>query len=178
MAHAVEAASPGKRSAGRMLGLVVIAILAAGAIAAGSFYQEEIKGYMALQAWNQNAPRQAVADFVRASHSKDNAALSNLMAPGVFTLEKEPDGRVKSIKWVDHRGVVTRPPGKIVPSGEPKVVDPVMRKRGDAHFYSVVTQFANGEWGVFRVEPRDGKFVISELPAVMDKERPKDLTMY
>ncbi len=81
-------------------------------------------------------------------------------------------------RWVHDGTLPRRSSGRLVPGGEPKALDAVIRRRADVFFYSVVVQFANGKWGVFRVDRRDGKLVIVELPPVLDNERPRDLSLY
>jgi len=156
----------------------VVILVAAALLVAGAMWQEEVMGLITLQAWDRETPKRTVADFIRLAHSEANASLAPLLSETQFDVEKEKDGRVKAIKWISQDGLQSKAPRDTVPGGEPKEFHVVMRKRGDQHFYSVVVQFGNGKWGVFRVDRAKGKAQIGGLPPVLDDSRPQDLTHY
>lgn len=172
----VIAASP-RRKVVSGKAILAVVVLAAGAGAA-AYWQEELSGFIALQGWDRESPKRVVRDFIRTAHASDNASIENALARNQFTLERASNGQVKTIKYQSINGQRTASPKELVPAGEPKEVDLVIRRLGDRVFYSAVVQFANGKWGVLRVERLDGSFRITALPEVFDEKRPQDLSLY
>lgn len=156
---------------------VVVAVVALAGMIAGAVYLEEIRGYVALQAWDQNAPKKLVTDFIRDSDAPDNAAVAEQLGEG-FVIERDDSGRISVVKYPHMNGQRSDPPKNLVPAGPPKDMDVVMRKRAESVFFNVRAQFANGKWGVFRVERPKGKLRIIELPQIYDDTKPMDLTHY
>lgn len=181
MAHiAEEGKSPEKRPASRSVSpaAVLLVIVLAVALGAAAYWYEDLRGWLSLQAWDTGAPKQAVSSLIRDSHAQNNAGIAQVLAPNVFTLEKGDDGQIKSVTWVPYAGRTTKPPKELVPEGDPKMMEVLLNKRGEVNYFSVITQFANGKWGVFRVERVKGRPMITELPPVLVAKRPENLTFY
>jgi hypothetical protein len=180
MAHTTENQTPPKLSAASKPvhpATLIFVLIAVVAIAAGAYWQEDLKGYFQLQAWDMEAPKNVVADFVRDAHASDNSNVANLLAPQI-TVEKDPSGQVKTVKWVGVTGTITKAPKDIVPPGKPKSLEAFLNQSGELRYFSVITQFANNKWGVFRVQRADGKLVIGEIPPVLGDKRPTSLKFY
>ncbi|HTE20812.1 MAG TPA: hypothetical protein VK689_20800 [Armatimonadota bacterium] len=158
--------------------VLVLVLVLFGAIAAGAYWQEEIRNMIAIQAWDTASPKRVVTEYIQHAHAPDNSRLASILSSRIFTLDKAPQGQIKTVKWASPMGVTTITPEQSVPKGEPKVLDAVINKSGEKSYFNVVTQFANGKWGVFRVERLNGKPVITEVPVLLVAERPKDLSFY
>jgi hypothetical protein len=177
---AEERKSPEKRPASRSVspGTLVLVMVLAVAMGAVAYWFEDLKGWFSIQAWDTGAPRQTVASLIQVAHAKENARLADLLAPNVFTLKKNERGQVTSVDFVKYNGRTSQAPKDLVPPGAPKVMDVLLNKSGERNYFSVITQFANGKWGVFRVDRVKGKPMISELPPVLVDKRPENLKFY
>lgn len=157
---------------------VIVIVLAAALLVGGAFFAEEIQGFVKLRGWDRDAPKRIVADFISASHSKDNSKVASLMDPGVFTIEKDNSGKVKTVSWRNTQGGATKKTSELIPKGDPKAMEVVTSKKGDELYYVVVVQFGNNKWGVMRVGPSKTGIVIQGLPEAYDTTKPTDLTFY
>jgi hypothetical protein len=156
---------------------ILVALVLTAVVIGGALFFEEIRGWFILEGWNPNAPRQLVRDFVRESHAENPEGIVRTLDAN-FTMDRDANGKITRVRWTNQEGQQSAPPDEMVPGGELKEVDAVVRKRGDQLFYSVVAQFADGKWGVFRVDKGKEGLRITAIPPVYDNQRPQDLEMY
>ena len=172
------ASSKASKGGGVSTPVAVILLVVVVAVVVGAFFMEEIKGYFLIQGWDREKPQRIVREFVLASHSDDNSSIAKLVAPDKIEVQKDPKGQVTGLKWVAVNGLTTKKPKDIAPKGEPKTLDSTLKKRGEQTYFLVITEFANGKWGVFRVGPSKIGLAIQAFPEVLDKSRPTNLTFY
>jgi hypothetical protein len=173
-----ERAPKQKKGFGGVLVKAAIIVVAVAGIASAGYFQDNLKGIFALQAWDRNAPKKVVADFIAAARSENPDPVGEMLLPAAFEVERDDEGKVSVVKYVDFNGLRTVPPKDLVPESAPTQMEAVIRSFGDTYYYSVVVGFEDGKWGVFRVDRVDGKLQIAAVPAVYDDTRPADLTVY
>jgi hypothetical protein len=151
---------------------IVIAIILTAGIVAAAYWQEDLQGWVTLQAWDQQTPKALVRKYVREVNQPDNSGILSVIDPVIFAPKKDAKGKVTTVFVSQLRRDIK--PNLAVPAGELKSIDAVIKKEGGDSSWRVVTQFSNGKWGVFRVGKVKGALKITEIPLAEQETRPSN----
>jgi hypothetical protein len=107
--------------------LLVLVILGVAGIAGFGFYQDEVKSFFRLQAWDLSPAVNATRQFLAAAAKGDGNRVAAMVAPGSQTLKVlKQNGKVTGITIPDYgepRNVLLK---TLAPSTEPKIGAPRM----------------------------------------------------
>jgi hypothetical protein len=154
---------------------VVFVLLVAGGVVAAAYFQEDLQGIITLHGWDSNAPKALVRKYVSAANEPDNRGILEVIDTTVFAPKKDAKGKVNTVFVSQLRRDIK--PNMAVPAGELKSIDAVIKKEGGVSAWAVVTQFANGKWGVFRVDRIKGDLKITQIPLAEQPSRPSNASL-
>jgi hypothetical protein len=161
MSSEASEAKPGAR-----LGLFVIALLLAGAVAGAAFYQEHIASFFAQEGWNPGAAELIVRKFVTSAHDPKGAgAVNDLVDPSLL----EPvvtNGRLTALEYGQNMGRRAYPVKAFAPTAELKSVKTELLAK-DGGSFRVLSEFQDGRWGEFKVRKVGAKQRIVQVPQLL-----------
>jgi hypothetical protein len=145
----------------RIVRLLVITAIGFGAIALGTYFQEDIQRYIRLRAWDKSAPGRAVTAFLEAAKEGNGAEADRYLGSPDFQPLKMGD---------KHLGYfIATPAGTmdfkfedLAPQGEVQVssIKFVMIGEGAAE---VETSQGNGETGKYRLKMINSEWKITDI---------------
>jgi hypothetical protein len=121
MAVEKRAGSKGKD----LLILIALIVIGVAAIAGFGFYQEEVKAFFRLEAWNLGAVTGATRQFIHAAAAGDGERVGAMVVPGSQTVQVATEGSKVTGLMVPAYGGPRRVPLKeLAPSENPEIGPP------------------------------------------------------
>lgn len=152
--------------------LVIVALIVGGGIAF-AFYREEITSFVSLRAWDREAPKRVMLQFIQNCHSENGQAAWECLDRTHYLEPIYTGKRLTAVKWSTPNGVVTTPVTKWAPVGEVKSIDIEPRERAGVPYFLATVEYGNGQWALWRLERVQGELKIVHTPDYIGNERPK-----
>jgi hypothetical protein len=154
-------------------GVVIVALVLVVAIAAAAWFQEELKGYWQLRAWEGGAARSLVTRFMEDLHGTNGKGAYEALDPTFYKPQYGADGSLHKLEWKEPLRPGVHDPRSSIPAGALKKVEVQPRVASGKGYFRVVVQFANDKWGEFRVERTD-RLRITGYPDIFSDQPPPE----
>jgi hypothetical protein len=160
-----------KKTGSRVLGLVLLVVVASGLVLGGAFYQEQIVSFFTQEAWNSQAPKDLVAQFIKLARQPTGGAGATALLDSAeydTTLKGEALATINQGKGMAR---LQTPVASVIPSPDLKQASTDFLAK-DGGSFRVIVQYANGKWGEYRVRKLQSGRKITGVPGILFTSAP------